>query len=115
MLCGNFAESRIEISEADLSWDNEIPFSSSAGVYIIFSEGKEIAYVGQSQLAIGFEVWGYVDKDINWRNSPGFGPKPKSVLCIGLKVQFRFLAPALESYLIWNLRKEGIKLMNRKL
>jgi len=100
------------IIEENLDWEVKLKYSDYPGVYIIFSEDKKLAYVGQSKAAIGYEVWAYVDKEIKWRNSPNFQPSPHSVICIALNETYKIFAPALESYIIDKLRTNKVKLLN---
>jgi len=89
------------------------------GVYIILSKDKSLGYVGKSSRTMGDRIWTNAinayspGMEVLWKSDDNRKPYPYSVITIPFNEEENFLIPALESYLIEELPKIGIELLNK--
>jgi len=99
-----------ELYDLDIDWPNTYPNNLSPGVYALLDENKDLYYVGSTIVAIGIRFKEYFSYDSDKKCIKSIEFKNISfltTLCIA--GDNKFLAPALEYFMISKLQPAGNK------
>lgn len=92
------------------SWPDTWPNCHDAGIYAILDIELNVLYIGKSSMqgSVGARLSSYFvygdDRSCNFKHEPYWTSRPRFVWTVAVPESTRFEAPALEEYLIRELR-----------
>ena len=97
-------------TECEYHWPEDWPFVESPGVYFVFDAEMQVIYIGKASMNswFGNRLHTYFrsgdDKKCVVLNADSWKGEPRFVAVIPMDAKYRFEAPALEEYLITELK-----------
>ena len=89
-----------------LTWASPWPFADHPGVYLLYSEGFEILYIGKASMSrnLGKRLWERFGAGKTCRPKEEWLKPIRFVINIAVPKELAFEAPAIEEFLILKLR-----------